>query len=90
MHLGIQESFDLDFLGEGHAVGFKLHVFQNATAENPHAGLRIRHPTEEQQRHSKRQDQIANLVLEAHRLGVADREARRVQKVGFEVKKRLQ
>ena len=82
---GVEEGFDLDLFGESHAVGFELHVLEDAAAEDPHAALRVADPTEEKERHGEGQNEVAELVLEAHGAAVAHGEAGGVEEIGFEV-----
>ncbi len=81
----VAQSLDFDLFGKRHAVGFELHVFQNGAAEDPHAGLRIAHPAEEQHRHGEGEHQVAEFVLEAHGAAVAHGEPRGVQEIDIEV-----
>src|SRR5579859_992499 len=86
---GALEGLDLDFLGKRHAVRFQLHLVDDASPEHPHTGLRIAHPAQVKHRHGQGQNQVAELVLEAHGPPVANRKARSIQEIDIEVKEGL-
>ena len=84
--LRLRTRFDFDLFGERHAVGFQLHLLQNGAAEDPHAGLRIAHPAEEERRKGDGEHQVAEFVLETHGAAVAHGEPRSVEEIDVEVK----
>jgi hypothetical protein len=86
----IEKRLDLDLFGERHAVGLEHHVLEDGAAKDPHAGLRITHPTKEQNGRGRWKDQVAHLVFKAHGAAVAHGKPRGVEEVGFEVKKGFQ
>ncbi len=86
-HLIAFERFDFYFFAERHSVAFQRHFREDASAEDPHAALRIAYPAKIEQAHGDRKDQVAYLMLEAHCLRVADRKPRRIQKVDFQMTK---
>src|SRR5215472_16636283 len=85
----IFQRLDLDLLRERHAVRCEPHFFQDRPPEHPHAGLRIAHPAEKQDRHGKRQNPVPHLVLETHGLPIAHRKTRSVQKIYLEMQQRF-
>src|SRR6516225_3544350 len=44
----VADDLDLDLLRECHAVGLQFHLLEDGAPQDPHAGLRIAHPAEEQ------------------------------------------
>src|ERR1041385_4407422 len=69
-----QDRLELDLLRERHAVRRHAQPLEDRPAEHPHARLAVPDRLEEEQHRGRRQDPVAELVRDAHRGLVRERE----------------
>ena len=85
--IGALDRLNFYFFRKRHSVAFKRHLRQDASSEDPHTALRIADPAKIKYAHCDREDEVANLMFEAHRLRIANGKAGCVEEIDIEMTK---